>query len=329
LGVAALGAVVAASALLLDPARAAVGPLPAHALVLPAETSFVMGLDVKRFVASPFYKKYAGKGEPARPQAFRELEERTGLNPERDLESVIFAGSKGASPESGVAFVTGSFDRARLAAAIEARPGVTWKKGQATTTYLFQEGEKGAGAMAFLDDQTLVAGKQPAVESILAAQAEGSRQLRQNAALIELLAQVKPGSTFWMVGDQSLLAQLPRSMPAPGGSAGEGASVTLPALKSLTVTGDLDPEVALQATGATPDEAAARNLADVVRGLVALAALQTRQKPELNALSNAVSVTTEGSLVHLSARFPYALLDALQPKKGSEPSPDPSSGSGR
>jgi hypothetical protein len=321
--VAALGALVAASAFVLDPARAAVGPLPAEALVLPADTSFVVGLDVKRFVASPFYRKYAGKGDPGRPKAFRELEEKTGIDPERDVDGVILAGKKGADAETGLAFVTGRFDRARLAGSIEARPGVTWREDQGTTTYLFREGEKSSGALAFLDDHTLVVGAGASVESVVAAHAQGARSLRQNAVLMELLGKVKPGSTFWMVGDQSLLAQLPRNVPAPGRAAGDGASVTLPALKSLAVTGDLDPEVSLQATGAAADEAAARNLADVVRGFMALAALQARQKPELASLTNAVNVTTEGIQVHVTARFPYELLDALQPKKGGEPAPTP------
>jgi hypothetical protein len=326
LSVAGLGALVAASAFFLDPARAAVGPLPAEALVLPADSSFVIGLDVKRFVASPFYRRFAAKGDPARPQAFKDLEEKTGLDPERDLDGVIVAGRKGAGTHDGLAFVTGRFDRSRLAASIEARPGVTWKKDQGATTYLFRENEKGAGALAFLDDKTLVLGSQPAVEAAVAAHAQGTRSLRQNAALMELLSRVKPGSTFWMVGDQSLLAQLPKTIPAPGASGGDGSSLTLPALTSLSVTGDLEPEVALHATGGAADAAAAGNLADVVRGLWALAALQARQKPELASLSNAVNVTTEGNQVHVTARLPYALLDALQPKKAGEPPADPRPG---
>jgi hypothetical protein len=62
------------------------------------------------------------------------------------------------------------------------------------------------------------------------------------------------------------------------------------------------------------DEAGAKNLADVVRGLVALTALQSGQKPELKGLASAVSVATEGNRVHLTARLPYEILDALLAK---------------
>ncbi len=101
------------------------------------------------------------------------------------------------------------------------------------------------------------------------------------------------------------------SMPAPGAPAGSGATLNLPTLRSLTVTGDLDPLVSLAITGEALDEPGARNLADVVRGLVALAAIQAQQKPELQQLASAVNVATEANRVLVTARIPYELLDAL------------------
>ena len=69
--------------------------------------------------------------------------------------------------------------------------------------------------------------------------------------------------------------------------------MTLPALKSVVVTGDLDPVVSVAITGDATDEASAKNLADVVRGLVAMVSMQGGQKPELKQLASAVSVTTD------------------------------------
>jgi hypothetical protein len=102
---------------------------------------------------------------------------------------------------------------------------------------------------------------------------------------------------------------MPASIPGPGGN---GATISLPALRSVTVTGDLDPQVSLAVIGETTDEAAAKNLADIVRGGVALASLQAAQKPELQQLASAISVATEANKVLISARIPYGLIDALQ-----------------
>ena len=150
------------------------------------------------------------------------------------------------------------------------------------------------------------------MEAAVSSRAKGATPLRGNAASWACSSASSPAATFWMVGDQSLLQNLPSTIPSPGGG---GNSINLPALKSLIVTGDLDPDVTLAITGETPDAAAATNLADIVRGLVALASLQASQKPELQGLAQAISVTTEQSQVQVNARIPYTLIEALQPKK--------------
>jgi hypothetical protein len=316
-----VGALLAAGAIYLSPARAAVGPMPADGLILPADTRFVVGLDVRRFVQSELYATSQGR-RAMRPEAFAQLEETTGLNPERDLDQVVIAGGPPAANgrrQPGLVLVNGRFDRYKLSRAIETSgKGVTWKDHQGTTVYMFREGRKGADAAAFLDDDTLVFGSQPAVEAAITSRAGGTAPLRTNATLMALLERVRPGSTFWMVGDQSLLANLPSTIPAPGGS--EGSSLQLPAVRNLIVTGDLDPQIAVEATAETADEAAAKNLADVVRGLLALAALQGNQKPELKELASSVNVSTEVNQVHLNARIPHELWESLQqqPKKIAE-----------
>jgi hypothetical protein len=265
-----IGTVVALGAFVMDPARAAVGPMRAEGLALPADTKFVVGFDVQRFVQSPFYKKYSTGHASSRPQAFAELEAKTGLNPERDVDQVIMAGRGPGARQDGLVLVFGRFDRHKLGRAIETegRKDVTWKTVAGTTVYLFNEGKpQSTGAFAFLDDGALAMGGQKVVEGMIADRAAGTHGLEQNRSIMDLLGRVKVGSTFWMVGDQSLLSSMPTSIPGAGGSTG----MQLPALKTLIVTGDLDPVVSLSVIGDASDEAGAKNLADVVRGFVALA----------------------------------------------------------
>lgn len=316
-----VGALAAVGAFILNPARAAVGPLPPEGLVLPADVRFVGGFDVKRVVASPFYQRYGrDRGAVGRPQTFAELEEKTGLNPERDIEQLVIAGRPGSPGGAGVVLVLGTFDRAKLSRAIETekKDRVTWKDVQGTTVYLFDETKKDYGALAFIDDHSLLIGSAEVVEATVANRAQGELSLRANPTLMSLLETVKPGSTFWMVGDQSLLANIPKTVPAPGLPGTDStarATLNVPPLKSLVVTGDLDPVVALAITGEAADEAAAKNLADVVRGFIALASLQAGQKPELKQLASAFSVATEATRVQVNARIPYELIDALTPPK--------------
>jgi ADP-ribose pyrophosphatase YjhB (NUDIX family) len=319
-----LGLVAGLGALWLGQARAAVGPMPGEALVLPADSRFVMGFDVKRFTASPFYARFASE-RGMQPEALRELEEKTGLDPARDIDQIVVAGSPTAGKAGGVVMVFGRFDTYKLGRAMETEGKAVGHNVGGVSVYGFKEDDAHAQplALALLDETHLLFGPRAEVEAAVGSRTRGETPLRTNAALLGLVEKVRPGSTFWMVGDQSLLAGMPAAVPAPGGA--EGATVSLPALKSLTVTGDLDPQVSLNLTGEAADEPAAKNLADVVRGFVALMSLQSRQKPELQQLASAVTVATEQNRVLVSARVPYELLDALraQAKPGAvSPAPE-------
>jgi hypothetical protein len=215
----------------------------------------------------------------------------------------------------------GRFDLYKLGRAIETEGKATGTNHEGVTVYSFAGGEPGAVAVAFLDEATLVFGAKDQVIAAVGSRTRNETPLKNNKALMGLVEKVRPGSTFWMVGDQSLLASLPMSVPvpapgpAPGASADATATMTLPALTGLTVTGDLDPQVSLAIVGEARDALAAKNLADVVRGFVAMASLQAQQKPELQQLASAISVATEENRVLVNARLPYELLEALQPKK--------------
>jgi len=293
--------------------------LPGEALILPADARFVMGFDVKRFTASPFYARFASE-RGMQPEALRELEEKTGLNPARDIDQIVIVGTPSVPKGSpGLAMALGRFDLYKIGRTLETEGKATGLNVGGVSVYTFKEEKDGSVALAFLDEHALLFGPREKVEAAVASRTRGEAPLKTNATLMGLVEKVRPGFTFWMVGDQSLLAGMPTSVPAPGASA-DGATVNLPALKSLTVTGDLDPQVSLSITGDAADELAAKNLADVVRGFVALMSLQAQQKPELQQLASAFTVATEQNRVLVSARVPYELLDALRAK--AKPAPE-------
>jgi len=306
-----LGILGAVGAFLLDPTRSAIGPLPGQGVWLASETRYVMGLDVQRLVHSAFFARYVRSG--ARPRSFLELQAKTGLDPERDVQSIIVAGQ---GKDDSVALVLGSFDRETLARVMGSPEVGTVASHSGATLYLLAGNDQDQGpgvklhAATFLDDTTLALGSRPAIEALLGRRAGREPGLGQGSSLAKLLGRVKPGSTFWMVGDPSLLANLPQVLPVPGGGQDR---LTIPGLLGLVVAGDVEPQVSLDLVADTKDEAAARNLADMARGLLALATMQASQRPELKALTSAISVTSEQSSVRVIARFPYAMLDLLRP----------------
>jgi hypothetical protein len=322
--VVALGVIAGLGALWLDSARAAVGPLPGEGLVLPADTQFVMGVDVKRLVASPVWERYAKRPE-TRPEQLEQLEAWTGLDPTRDIDQIVVAGRRGAGKTQPPPLVMamGRFDLQKLGWTLDKVEKGTTRELEGTTLFTMEKkgksGQMESSSLALLDARTLLFGPTERVQTVVTSRSRGETPLRQNAELLKLVGGVKPGSTFWMVGDQSLLAEMPKGIPAPGMGSGGTAGMNLPPLQSLTLTGDLDPQLSLALIGVAADDAAATKLADVVRGLVALMSLQAQQKPELAELASAFSISTETNRVLISARIPYELLEALQPKKKDAP----------
>jgi hypothetical protein len=313
MGSVAVGAAVALGALALGAQRPALGPLPPEALPILADARYVMGLDAARYFSSTFHKRYA-QDAGKRPEALTEFEAKTGLSPERDVDHVFAAGN-GPGGKEGVALVQGRFDRARIAHVIETeRKGVTWRKHLGTTIYTFGLDSRSPGALAFLDDHDILLGTERAVEGAIARQVE--RAAMQAGTISELMGRVKPGSTFWIVGDETVLSALQ-------GAAQSGPTMALPALKSLVVTGDLDPDVTVSIVGDAADAAGAKNVAEIVRGLVGILSLQAGQKPELAQLASAVTVATDSNQVHVDARIPYSLVEALSPRRPAAAPPPP------
>jgi hypothetical protein len=303
-----VGVLFAMSSRFTGTARAAVGPVPAEALALPANSAMVMGFDVRAVTSSEFYAKFGQEGAPGHVRALEEIEKKTGLNPARDIDAVVIAvqpEAKAAADgrrkdESGLVFVTGRFDVNRL---IQLRPEgskvVPERRGDVT---IFADPGRG-GVVAVLDAGILVAGSAVAVDAFLSNRASG-RGIEDNKAMVDLLKRVEPGSTWWAVGDGTVLKQF---------TANAGADAPqLPAVKSVVAYGHLDPEVGLTATAEASDTQSATKIADVLRGFSAMLSLQAGQRKELAAIADGISVATEEDKVHVKATITHELIESLQ-----------------
>jgi hypothetical protein len=96
----------------------------------------------------------------------------------------------------------------------------------------------------------------------------------------------------------------------------------LPPLRHLLAFGTLDPEVTLAVRATADDEVAARNLADIVRGFVALLAL-AQQKPALAGLAQAVVVEARGRETRLDCRLTEGQAEGLVQLVAPGPKPAP------
>lgn len=311
-----LGVGLAFSTRLTGTARAAVGPIPPEALALPSDSSMVMGFDVRALTSSQFYAKFGAEGEPGRVDALAEIERKTGLNPERDIDSVVVAvrarakdpqannteGAHHRGPENALVFVTGRFDAARLEASIPDSGKASKERRDGVTIYREATGRSN-GAVALLDAGILVAGDSASVEIFLANRLTG-HGIRDSQELVSLLETVEPGSTFWAVGGPSVLSRVTSEVGGP--------AANLPSVRQVVAYGHLDPEVGMTATAEAADAKSATKIADVLRGFSAMLSLQAGQRAELAQIADSISVATEGDKVHVKATFTHDLLESLK-----------------
>ena len=312
-----LGVGLAFSTRLTGTARAAVGPVPPEALALPADSSVVMGFDVRALTSSQFYAKFGADGQPGRVEALAEIERKTGLNPERDIDSVVVAirtqaaepnaqaqadGKRHHGPENALVFVTGRFDAARLESSIPDSGKASKERRDGVTIYREATG-KSTGAVALLDAGILVAGDSASVETFLANRLTG-HGIRDSQELVSLLETIEPGSTFWAVGGPSVLSRVTSEVGGP--------AANLPSVKQVVAYGHLDPEVGMTATAEAADAKSATKIADVLRGFSAMLSLQAGQKAELAQIADSISVATEDDKVHVKATFTHELLESLK-----------------
>jgi hypothetical protein len=285
-------------------ASATSGPLPAEAALLPAESHFLMGLDVRRFVASPFYERFARPGAVARPSSLDDLARDVGLDPERDVDQLVLAGGVGETEKDFALLALGRFDRARIESFLKrGQARLEAQKAGAVTVYSMPQGPR-PSALALLSERALLLGAPPIVEAA-AGLGKPRPTLRTNLTLMGLVERVPAGSTFWMVGDDRLLAQM---------NAGKSAlPLALPALRSLVAAADFGPGVTLNLVGETSDAKDAASLKGLLEGFLALVAVQGQREPALKDLATAVTVSAAATQVRVGARLTYEMIAALMP----------------
>ena len=283
-----------------------IGPLPAEAAILPGDAAIVGGIDVRRITTGANYKKYMAAAMEDAGKELKELEQKTGINVERDVEGLYGAGDKVAGEQAGVMVLVGKFDADRIGKAIKDDP-----KSKATTTtvegytvYEMKEGEKVSGHLAVPSPRVLVAGTPAMVAATLANLKGGKGGVAGNPELVAALKAIEPGQGFWLLATPKAMAEAPKP--------GEGGVPPFPMPKSVLFTGQFDPAVSFKLTGAMADEAAAKDLAEKITGLKAMAAMFAADKPEVGEAAQALSVTNTGKNVVVALSLSPALLEKMQ-----------------
>jgi hypothetical protein len=224
--------------------------------------------------------------------------ERTGINIEQDIDSVVAAVTSNDTDTQGPPLVLarGRFDQVRLEGVAREEGGVVEDhKGTRVVTHE-------NFALAFVEPGVVAIGTPAAVRHAIDTKIAGAGNITNNAELMRLVHAIDDG-TVWGVArfDAVTGIRLPEELKS-----------RIPAISWVSAKGHVNGGIEGQISAEARDDVAAQDLRQVIQGFVALGRLQVGPNhPEISDFIGSLQLTGQGRTVSLGFSIPSAMIDAL------------------
>jgi len=307
-----LGAALVA-ALAFTPAARAAEPDK----LLPEDAEGVISINIKQLIDSEIAKKYALEQlkQALQGNDAQKLLRDLGLDPFKDLERVIIAGSgKDQSDLKALIIIRGKFDPDKLYKTAEAQTKkdpdrFSLVRDGDDKMFKFQPDNGKPIYGTVVNETTLVAGTEKKIVSAALAAAAASKKPTVNKDLAALIGKMDDKASVWVA---AVVKDKLNNVKLPGGGAGGGAGfqAQLPNLDTVTVVIRVNTDVALELGLGMKDEKSADEMGkaldeiiQTVKGaLPFLAANDKKMKPLVDAAKTLKS-SVKDKTVTLSAKL--------------------------
>ena len=273
---------------------------------VPANAAVVAYANIRDLMNSEFRQRFKDIG-PTTDQK-NEFEEKTGLNFEQDIESVVVAvtGSVANQPQKSFLVLGKSsrvYNRERLEAlALEHGAEVSDYQGTRLLLHSDNDTHHDDVAIGFLEDDLVAFGSSDMVKASIDARRE-NRNIVSNNDMMKLVNELD-NANAWAVGRFDAIASqanLPSEIRAQ-----------MPQITWFSAAGHVNGGVSGEFKAEATDEESAKNLRDVLGGFLALAKMQAANKPAMQQLADSLIVSGDGKNVALSFSIPTEVLDVLE-----------------
>jgi hypothetical protein len=278
---------------------------------VPADAAVVAYANVREVMDSQFRQRFKSL-EPSEDQK-NEFEEKTGLNLEQDVDSIVGA----VMPKDGMAnnpagsfliLAKARYQPARLEAlALEHGAQAIDYQGKRLLTH--KDGSGDEMAVGFAEADLVVFGTLATVKASLDARAS-NRNVVSNNEMMKLVNEID-NANAWAVGRFDAIA-------SKAGLPGEIAA-QLPAITWFSAAGHVNGGISGTLKAEAKDEATAKNLRDIMGGFIAMARMQAANKPGMQQLADSLVLSGDGSTVALAFSIPSEVLDVLEGIAKSRP----------
>lgn len=270
---------------------------------VPPDAVAVAYANVQEVMASDLRQRLRKLDPDNKDDDRHDFEEKTGINVERDIDAVVAAmlpAGAGADGGRPLVLARGRFDTVRI-------EGLAAEHGAEATTYegvrvVTHTGGEKTMAVGFLEPGMVAVGAAEAVRGAIDAKRSG-RNVLSNTELMRMVGDVDGGNA-WAVGRFDAMAKV-------GGLPGE-LQQKMPTLSWFSASGHLNGGISGTFKAEAKDEEAAKNMRDMMRGIVAMVKLQAAEKPEMQSLVNSLQLGGEGRTVAVGFSLPAELIDTLE-----------------
>lgn len=283
---------------------------PEELQYVPADAAVVAYANVRDVMNSQFRQRFR-EMEPSADDK-NEFEEKTGLNFEEDIDSVVAAvmpkdNLSERPQDSFLILARGRYEAARLEAlALEHGAEVSEYQGKRLITHRDTNaaGEPTGNDMAvgFVEPDMVAFGSLQTVQAAIDAHRE-NRNVVSNNDMMKLVNEIE-NANAWAVGRFDAIA-------SKAGLPGE-LQAQMPQISWFSAAGHINGGVSGSFKAEAKDEASAQNLRDVLRGFLAMAKMQASNKPGMQQLVDSLVLSGEGKTVALAFTIPTEVLDIIE-----------------
>lgn len=282
---------------------------PEELQYVPADAAVVAYANVRDVMNSQLRQRFKAV-EPSTEQK-NEFEEKTGLNFEEHVDSVVAA----VMPKDGMAnhpagafliLARVTYNAERLEKlALDHGAEITQYQGKTLITHRDKDTTDQTPdnmAFGFVEADLVAFGTIDTVKASIDARAS-NRNIVSNNEMMKLVNDIN-NANAWAVGRFDAIADkagLPEEIRA-----------AMPSISWFSAAGHINGGVSGQFKAEAKDEATAKNLRDVMGGFLAMAKMQAASKPGMQQLADSLIISGDGNTVALAFDIPAEVLDVLE-----------------
>jgi hypothetical protein len=280
---------------------------PDELRLIPNQAGLIAHVEVQQVMASELRKALKG-GLPFEATGQQEIEARTGINIEKDIDRVtvsVVPLTDGRPMVGVLALASGRFDENRITTFMTDHGARSETYKGAKVIVVAPENRGDAFSVAFLNPGLVALGNRRLLSSVIDLAVDGGSTVTSNAELMTLVRSLA-GRDAWAAGRFDALAS---HAPLPG-----ELTRQLPSIKWFGAGANVQTGINASLQVEAADEAAAKNFRELVQGFVAFARVQASTRPEFKPFLDSLVLGGSERTVSLSFSAPAEMFTQLTPR---------------